>query len=463
MREENIAVIGLGYVGLPLAALAAKRGFPVTGYEVKESVVNALKQGKSHIRDEIVEQLVSEAFHFNNLLPTTDANELRKCSIYLICVPTPVNQNNDPDIQPLLSAIRTIVPYLDKGNLVVVESTVFPGTCEQIIIPLIEELTGFIAGTDIDVAHCPERVNPGDLFWTTENIPRVIGATTPEATDRAADFYAAILNGQILEVQNIKSILQPKFSMVDGELRIAQVPLGSITKMRSIRDAEAVKAMENTVRDVNIAFVNELAKISDVLELDVVDIINGMVTKPFGKGPFYPGVGVGGHCIAVDPEWLKAASKRAGYMPELIDLSRMTNNGMPTYTVSLLQDLLNKRELPLKNTIVAVLGVSYKKNVDDPRESPFYQVRELLNKKGAIISVYDNWFTAENSVDSIEQALNGAKAVLLVTEHDDLVKKMNSIDLRSAGIEVVIDGRNALDSAHITTQGVLYHGIGRKI
>lgn len=463
MNQENIAVIGLGYVGLPLAALAAKRGFLVTGYEVKQSVVASLKQGKSHIRDETVERLLAEAHQTGNFNPTIDVSKLKKCSIYLICVPTPVDENNEPDIQPLISAIETITPHMGKGDLVVVESTVFPGTCEQVVIPLVEQLTHFTAGEDFDIAHCPERVNPGDLFWTTENIPRVVGATTSQATDRAANFYARILNGQIFEVQNIKNTLRPKFSVVDGELKIAQAPLGSITKMRSIRDAEAVKAMENTVRDVNIAFVNELAKISDALKLDVVDIIDGMATKSFGKGPFYPGVGVGGHCIAVDPEWLKAASKKAGYMPEMIELSRMTNNGMPAYTVSLLQDLLNERALPLKNTRVAVLGVSYKKNVDDPRESPFYEVSELLSKKGAQTAVYDSWYPAENCADSLEQALYSAKALLLVTEHDDMVEKINNLDLKSIGIEVVVDGRNALNGEAIVQQGVLYHGIGRKV
>jgi len=459
---ENVAVIGLGYVGLPLATLSAKRGFRVTGFEVNQSVVDKLKQGKSHIRDETVERLLAEASQTDNFHPTSNSSALKECSIYLICVPTPVDENQDPDISPLVSAIETVAPYMDKGNLVVVESTVFPGTCEQVVIPLAEKLTGFVAGKDFDVAHCPERVNPGDDFWSTENIPRVVGGTTPQATDRAARFYSAILNSQVFEVQNIKSTMQPKFSLIDGGLRVAQAPLGSITKMRSIRDAEAVKAMENTVRDVNIAFVNELAKISDVLNLDVIDIIDGMSTKPFGKGPFYPGVGVGGHCIAVDPEWLKAASKKAGYMPEMIELSRMTNNGMPDYTVSLVQDLLNDRALPLKNTKVAVLGVSYKKNVDDPRESPFYEVRDLLLKKGANLEVFDSWFSIENSGRELEEVLQGAKAVLLVTEHDDIVEKINQINLKAFGIEVVVDGRNALDGEQIVRQGILYHGIGRK-
>ena len=232
--------------------------------------------------------------------------------------------------------------------------------------------------------------------------------------------------------------------------------------MRSIRDAEAVKAMENTVRDVNIAFVNELAKISNVLGLDVVDIIDGMATKPFGKGPFYPGVGVGGHCIAVDPEWLKAASKKAGYMPEMIQLARSTNNGMPDYTVSLLQNLLNECELPLKGTNVLVLGVAYKKNVDDPRESPFYEVKNLLKSKGAVVDVYDSWVAFENTVQSLQEGLQKAKALLIVTEHTDTIIELKNLDLSKLPVKVIVDGRNCLNAELVTNQGVLYSGIGRK-
>jgi len=213
---------------------------------------------------------------------------------------------------------------------------------------------------------------------------------------------------------------------------------------------------------VNIAFVNELAKISDVLDLDVVDIIDGMATKPFGKGPFYPGVGVGGHCIAVDPEWLKAASKKAGYMPEIIQLARSTNNGMPEYTVSLLQNMLNHRGLPLKGTQVLVLGVAYKKNVDDPRESPFYEVKELLEKKGANVDVFDSWIGFENTVQSLDEGLKKAKAVLIVTEHSDLISELRSKNLRNFPLEVLLDGRNCLKAEDVRAQDVLYSGIGRK-
>ncbi len=460
---KKVAIVGLGYVGLPLAALCAKKGYPVTGLEANGQIVEKLKAGKSHIKDETVERLLSEANLSGNFFPTSNSDYLKECEIFLICVPTPVDENQDPDLEPLESALETVAPCLKKGDLVVVESTVFPGTCEQVAIPMLERISDLQAGKDFHVAHCPERVNPGDLFWTSENIPRVVGATSEIGVRQAAEFYASILGGGVFDVRDIKKGFAPKFSQADdGSLKISQVPLGSVTMMRSIRDAEAVKAMENTVRDVNIAFVNELAKISDVLDLDVVDIIDGMATKPFGKGPFYPGVGVGGHCIAVDPEWLKAASRRAGYMPEIIQLARMTNNGMPEYTVSMLQDLLNEKGYPVKGTKIAVLGVAYKRNVDDPRESPFYEVRELLQKKGADLNIFDSWVTHENTVESLGDALETAKAVLIITEHSDMIQELNESNLAGLGIEVIVDGRNCLDSRKIAEQGILYRGIGRR-
>jgi UDP-N-acetyl-D-glucosamine dehydrogenase len=444
-ENRRVAVIGLGYVGLPLASLCAKQGYHVVGFEKNEAVVGKLQAGNSHINDETVEQLLGQALISGNFSPTSDINELAECVIYLICVPTPVDDNHDPDIEPLESAVKLISPYLKKGDLVVVESTVFPGTCEQIVAPLLESISGLSVKQDFYLAHCPERVNPGDSFWNSGNIPRVVGATSQAGVELAAAFYASILGGDVFDVRDVKKSLSPKFSSNNRDLKVAQVPLGSVTMMRSIRDAEAVKAMENTVRDVNIAFVNELAKISDVLDLDVVDIIDGMATKPFGKGPFYPGVGVGGHCIAVDPEWLKAASKKAGYMPEMINLARATNNGMPEYTISVLQDLLNERGYPIKNTEIAVLGVTYKRNVADSRESPFFEIKKILESKGARLNIFDSWYSSENTVASLAEALATSKAILIVTEHSDILEELKTTDLFKSQIEVILDGRNCLD------------------
>ncbi len=305
-----VAIIDLGYVGLPLACLCAKRGYRTIGLERNPDVVVRLKLGQSHIADSSVEALLNEAQGSDNFYPTTELAELEACQRYLICVPTPVDERFEPNLVPLLDAIRDIGPYLRVGDSVVVESTVFPGTCEEIVQPLIEEVSGLKVGSDIHLAHCPERVNPGDSFWTSENIPRVVGATTVEGTRTTAGFYQSILGGELFDVQQVRQHLRPKFVKSESGFETTQLPPGSVTMMRSIRDAEAVKTIENTVRDVNIAFVNELAKISDVLDLDVVDVIDGMSTKPFGKGPFFPGIGVGGHCIAVDPECLRSPQLR---------------------------------------------------------------------------------------------------------------------------------------------------------
>jgi UDP-N-acetyl-D-glucosamine dehydrogenase len=460
--DKKIAVIGLGYVGLPLAALCARQGYTTVGFDLNAQVVAKLREGECHFRDETVETSLAAAIDSGNLNVTTEVDEIAECTVYLICVPTPVDANNDPDLTPLESACRLVAGQLQKDDLVVVESTVFPGTCEQIVVPLLEQVSGLDAQQDLQVAHCPERVNPGDLFWSSENIPRVVGATSSAGVDRAARFYASILGGEIFEVRDVRRSLGAKFRNTDHGVHVAQVPQGSVTKMRSIRDAEAVKAMENTVRDVNIAFVNELAKISDVLELDVVDIIDGMATKPFGKGPFYPGVGVGGHCIAVDPEWLSAASRRAGYMPEMIQLARSVNNSMPEYSANILQDMLNQRSYPVNGTAIAVLGVAYKRNVDDPRESPFFELRTELLKKGAELRVFDSWVKSENTVDSVAEAIDGARAIVVVTEHSDLIAELNRLDLAAAGVEVVLDGRNCLDGEHVKNQNILYRGIGRR-
>jgi UDP-N-acetyl-D-glucosamine dehydrogenase len=238
---------------------------------------------------------------------------------------------------------------------------------------------------------------------------------------------------------------------------------GQTSRSNSLnRTAIRLIAMENTVRDVNIAFVNELAKISDVLNLDVVDIIDGMATRPFGKGPFYSGAGVGGHCIAVDPEWLKLASKKTDHMPEIISLARKTNNGMPEYTVSVLQDMLNECGYPIKNTEIAVLGMTYKRNLTDSRESPFFEIKRILESKGARLNIFDSWYSSENTVASLAEALEKSKAILIITEHSDILEELKASDLSESDVEVILDGRNCLDESVVCEWGVLYRGIGRR-
>jgi UDP-N-acetyl-D-glucosamine dehydrogenase len=441
----NIAIIGLGYVGLPLAILAARKGHKVIGLDLKQDIVESINMKKSHIKDECIQNDLKKTN--DNLIATTNSDDIKNSDIFIICVPTPVDNNHDPDFKPLISATKTISKYIKNDNLIIVESTIFPGTCEEIVLPILEETE-----KKFFLAHCPERVNPGDAFWNTENIPRVVGALTPKGAMKTAKFYQTLLEGEIINIKDVKQKLRPKIINESSGYKINSMPLGSITIMNSIRDAEAVKAMENTVRDVNIAFVNELAKISEVLNLDVVDIIDGMSTKPFGKGPFYPGIGVGGHCIAVDPEWLKSASVKAGYFPNIIQLARDTNNSMPIHAVNLLEKEIGD----LKDKKIAILGVSYKKNIGDPRESPFFKVKEILKNKNAIIEVYDPWIKNESTIENLDEVLDKSDYIILVTDHDEFKEKLTSSYLEKKEIKFVIDGRNCLD-----LKNKKYHGIGR--
>ena len=453
----KVCVVGLGYVGLPLACLCAKRGYDVIGIEKRKLVVDNVNAGRSHIKDETIQKSLDSVK--GRIRATLKIEDAADCIVFIICVPTPVLESNEPDFEPLVAASKAIAGLVKKNDLVVVESTVFPGTCEEYVLPYLEKGSGLKADSDFHFAHCPERVNPGDVFWTTENIPRVVGGLTSEATEQAALFYQSLLKGEIYGVEEVKKILRPKF-IVDGKgYKLNSMPLASITKMNSLRDAEAVKVMENTVRDVNIAFVNELAKISDALRLDVLDIIEGMATKPFGKGPFYPGIGVGGHCIAVDPEWLKSASMKAGYFPRIIQTARDTNNSMPHFAVGMMEKAI--REKDIEKPVIAVLGVTYKGNIDDPRVSPFYEVKKILQSKGYDFRVYDPWYEKENTYQSIEDALKGSNILMVATDHTVFKEKVTAEMLGEFRIKVVVDGRNCLDKKGIENAGILYLGIGR--
>lgn len=451
---QKVAIIGLGYVGLPLALLCAKKGIKTVGFDINQKKVDMIKEGRMPFKEEMYS--LDDDSVKKNFSATTKKDALDDCNTYIVCVPTPVDNRKKPDFKPLVGASWMLKDKVKKGDLVVIESTVFPGTCEEIVIPVLED-SGLKAGIDFYFAHCPERVNPGDAFWHVGNIPRVVGGLTEKCTDKTSEFYEQILDGSVFDVKTVKDSLRPKFQKTQEGYKKKMIPLGSITKMASLKDAEAVKAMENTVRDVNIAFVNELAKISHVLGLNVVDIVEGMSTKPFGKGPFYPGIGVGGHCIAVDPEWLKDASIKAGYYPEMITLARETNNSMPEYAVSLLEDELES----LKKRKIAILGVSYKGNIDDPRESPFYEVKKLLLGREANISIFDPYFKAENTCDSLSECVDGCIAVVLVTDHKEFVDTVDGEFLKSCGVSVIVDGRNCLDKKDILKNDVRYEGIGK--
>jgi nucleotide sugar dehydrogenase len=424
MKKQAVAVIGLGYVGLPLAVRAQECGYNVIGIELDEKKVELINKQVSPIEEEYLYENLPKF----PIRATSDAKEIKKADIVLICVPTPVDEFYTPNLMPVRGACEMTADNLKKGALVVLESTVNPGVSEEIVRPIFEE-HGYKIGSDVFIAHCPERINPGDPKWNVTNIPRVVGAFTKKGLKKAVDFYESIIDG-------------------------------NIRPMKHIREAEACKVVENSFRDVNIAFVNELAKSFDALDIDVKDVIDGASTKPFAFMAHYPSCGIGGHCIPVDPYYLIERAKRAGFDHKFLRTSRTINNSMPEYTVELLQDKLNEVKMPVNGTNVGILGIAYKANVDDDRESPYYDIVTALKKHGAKVHSFDPHIKEKSSVKTLATLLKKSDAIILVTNH----KEFDEIDgalLKNNNIKVIIDGKNILDKADVEKSGVLYKGIGR--
>ncbi|MFH0969225.1 MAG: nucleotide sugar dehydrogenase [Patescibacteria group bacterium] len=424
-KKESVCIIGLGYVGLPLAVQAALRGYAVYGLDNDKEKIKKINSGKTPIKEEFLEINLPKV----NIHATTNSAVIKKCDISIVCVPTPVDEKKLPDLSPVKGAIESIIKNFKKGQLVIIESTVNPGVCEEVIEPMFQE-AGYKVGKDYYLAHCPERINPGDLKWNVTNIARVVGSFDKIGLQRAADFYENIVDAQIMQ-------------------------------MSSIREAEAVKIIENSFRDVNIAFVNELAKSFDKIGIDVVEAIRGAATKPFSFMAHWPSCGVGGHCIPVDPYYLIERAKLSGFDHEFMKIARKVNLSMPEYTVELLQDALNEVKMPLKGTTVGVLGLSYKANVSDLRESPVKEIVKLLKENKSEVLVFDPYVLEKSSVKSLGELLKKSDAILLATDHNEF-KKINPENLKKNGIKVVIDGKNCLDKEAIKKMGIVYKGIGRR-
>jgi len=424
MKKQTVAVIGLGYVGLPLAVRTQECGYNVIGIELDAKKVELINKQKSPIE----EKYLYENLPKFPIKATSDTKEIKKADIILICVPTPVDKYYNPNLAPVKGACEMAASNLKKGALIVLESTVNPGVSEEVVRPIFEE-HGFKIGSDVFIAHCPERINPGDPKWNVTNIPRVVGAFTKKGLKKAIKFYESI---------------------IDGEIR----------SMKHIREAEACKVVENSFRDINIAFVNELAKSFDALDIDVKDVIDGASTKPFAFMPHYPSCGIGGHCIPVDPYYLIERAKRAGFDHKFLRTSRTINNSMPDYTVELLQDKLNLAKMPLNGTNVGILGIAYKANVDDDRESPYYEIVTALQKHGAKVHSFDPHIKEKSSVKTLTTLLKKSDAIILVTNHKEF-DKLNGKLLKENNIKVIIDGKNVLDKKDIEKNKVIYKGIGR--
>lgn len=423
--QETVAVVGLGYVGLPLAVRAREKGYIVIGFDTDAKKNALINDGKSPIEDQYLEKQLPQ-FHFE---ATTDPRAITSADIVLVCVPTPVDDLHNPDLGPVVSAMTTVAKHLKPGALVVLESTVNPGVSEETVAPIFEQ-AGHALGSDVFLAHCPERINPGDEKWNVTNIPRVVGAFEELGLKRALQFYRSI---------------------VDGEIR----------PMKSIREAEAVKVVENSFRDINIAFVNELALSFDKLDIDVKDVIEGAATKPFSFLAHFPSCGVGGHCIPVDPYYLIERAKRAGFDHKFLKRAREINNYMPIYTVELLQDALNMVKLPMNGTRVGVLGLSYKANIDDVRESPSFKIIEALKEHRAIVETFDPHVLGMSSKKTLNDLLASCDALVLATNHREFLTMLTPELLMQYNIQVIIDGKNALDKDAFRSSRIVYKGIGR--
>ncbi len=411
-RQARLGVVGLGYVGLPLAIEYAKAGFRVTGYDLVEEKTAALMRGESYIID-VPAGDVAAMVSAGRFRATTDPAFLAEVDAVNICVPTPLGKTRDPDISYIQAAVETIAPRLHRGQLVILESTTYPGTTEEVILPRLAG-GGLEVGKDFYLAFSPERVDPGNPRYGTRNIPKVVGGITPACTEMAAALY-----GQVMD---------------------------TVVPVSSARVAETVKLLENTFRSVNIGLVNEIALMCNKMGIDVWEVIEAAATKPFGFMPFYPGPGLGGHCIPIDPFYLAWKAKLAGSEARFIELAGQVNGNMPRHIVSLVSAALNGARKPVNGSRVLVVGVAYKADIDDVRESPALDIMELLQHQGAQVQWYDPHVpdlsppvTAAKLPRWHREELARFDAAVIVTAHRGVEHEL----LLEAGT-LVIDTRNAL-------------------
>ncbi|MBI4386386.1 MAG: nucleotide sugar dehydrogenase [Elusimicrobia bacterium] len=356
-KTARVGVLGLGYVGLPLCVEFARRGFEVSGFDVSERLVRDLKGGRSHVLD-VASETIRDLVRSGRFSPTTRFDRLGRADAIVICVPTPLRKSKEPDVSYILSATREVSRRLRRGQLVVLESTTYPGTTRELVLTALER-AGLRVGRDFHLAFSPERVDPGNKTYRITNTPKVVGGVTPACARAAAALY-----GQIVE---------------------------RVVPVSSPEAAEMVKLLENTFRAVNIGLVNEIALMCHRLGLDVWEVISAASTKPFGYMPFYPGPGIGGHCIPLDPQYLAWKMKSLNFEPRFIELAGVINASMPEFVVRRIGDILNGDSKPLKGSRILVLGVAYKPNVSDVRESPALDVIKLLGEQGVAVSISDPW------------------------------------------------------------------------
>ena len=412
-KSAKIGVLGLGYVGLPLAVVFAEAGFQVTGIDPVEGKVDQINQGESYVMD-VTSQKVQQLVKDGKLKATTDFAVIRELDAVSICVPTPLRKTGDPDLSFIISATEMLKKYLHPGLVIVLESTTYPGTTRELILPKMEEESGLKVGIDFFLAFSPERVDPGRTDWTTINTPKVLGGITPACLQVATAWYSQALQ--------------------------------KVVPVSSAEVAEMTKILENTFRMINIGLVNEMAIMCDRLGLDVWEVIEAASTKPFGYMKFLPGPGLGGHCIPIDPLYLSWKLRSHNYAARFIDLASEINTNMPRFTVGKIQDALNQQGRSLKGSHVLVLGVAYKADIDDVRESPALDIIHLLRQKGAQVSFHDPYIKhiAHNDwmMEGLPEYANAIKqvdCVVIVTNH-----KVYDYEKILTSAKLIVDTRNAL-------------------
>ncbi len=397
--ENKVGVIGLGYVGLPLSVVFAETGYNVLGFDLNESLCKEINCGKSHIKD-ISNQRLTKVINNNIFESTIDFSRIKECSAVSICVPTPLNKIKDPDLSYVVSATEIIAKHLVKGQVIILESTTYPGTTRELMLPILEK-SGLKVGEDFYLCFSPERVDPGNEIWNTKNTPKIIGGITNSCLEKGIELYRSVFD-KVVPVQNTEA-------------------------------AELIKVYENTFRMINIALANELSQICDKLNLNVWEVIDAAATKPFGFMKFLPGPGLGGHCIPLDPHYLSWKMRNLSYKTRMIDLASQINSEMPTIVVEKITSKLNEYSKSIKTAKVFIIGIAYKKDIDDIRESPALEIIKICQDKGANVfyhdpfceKIHDDGHTLinnlpMNSVNLNEENILNADVVVIVTNHSNV-------------------------------------------
>ncbi|HEX6588419.1 MAG TPA: nucleotide sugar dehydrogenase [Longimicrobiales bacterium] len=411
-RDALVGVIGLGYVGLPLSVELAKAGFRVLGFDVSQRVVEGIGEGRSHVGD-VADAVLAPLVRDGMIAATTDAGRMSECDVLSICVPTPLSKTRDPDVSYVVSATDAVRRTLRAGQLILLESTTYPGTTRELVLPALESGTDLKVGEDFFLCFSPERVDPGNPVWQVKNTPKVVGGITPACLAAGVALYSRVMD--------------------------------TVVPVSSTEAAEMTKILENTFRSINIALVNEMAQVADRLNVDVWEVIDAAATKPFGFMKFLPGPGIGGHCIPLDPHYLAWKMKTLNYRTRMIEVASEISAEMPRYVVNKVQDALNSQSKAVNGSRILVLGVAYKRDIDDVRESPALDVMRLLEEKGATVVYHDPHvptFREEGhvytGVELSDDELRRADCVVIITDH-------RGVDYERvvAMAGLVVDTRNA--------------------